>query len=686
MKISTNWLKEFVTISPPLEALAERLTMAGLEVKRIEAKPELRDTVFEVEVTTNRADWLSHLGVAREIRAVDNTGLKLPPAQNPEHRPMPAGWRLDLKEADGCPYYTACLMEGIEQKETPDWMRERLLACGFRSVNLTVDITNYVLLEMGQPLHAFDADLLKGKEIQIRRAKPGEKLIALNGISCELHTEDLVIADRERAVAVAGVMGGRETEVSERTRNILLESAFFSPRWVRKTALRHNLASESSYRFERRVDPEGVDGGRERAVWLFRELAGARLVSAVLKAGRKPTLEKSRIHLSLDQVKKVLGVDLKPSQVHSVFTRLGLETKNEGPETWVVGIPSYRADLERPIDLVEEVARIVGYEKIPETLPRRAPVEIPENPLRDLEEKTRDFLAGAGFFETVTFSLVNPKPFEEMGFDLKEGVEIQNPIHKELTLLRPSFLGSFLDVVSRNERIGERSIAIFETASLYRRKTKGLPPLEEKSLGILVAGEQERGWKDAKRPFNFYDLKGILESWLGFLGIPSYSFESEKFSALAPGALLSVGRETVGFLGEVTPHLAGQWDLRSKAFFAEISLEKLVRHLPREKKFKELPRYPSMERDLSLVVEEAVSAREMVKEIESLGKGFVRGVKLFDLFRGGRVPEGRKNLAFRVTYQSLERTLVSEEIQTLHEEIAARLTQKFQAAFQEEKR
>ena len=444
MKISTNWLKDFVTVTPPLEGLAERLTMAGLEVKRIEAKPELKDTVLEVEITTNRPDWLSHLGVAREIRAVENTGLKIPPSQNLEHCPMPPGWRIELKEAEGCPYYTACLIEGVEWRETPDWMQNRLQACGIRSINLIVDITNYVLLEMGQPLHAFDADLLRGKEVQVRRAKPDEVLVTIDGARHALTSDDLVIADNERTVALAGVMGGRDTEVNERTRNILLESAFFHPRWIRKSSLRHGLASESTYRFERRVDPEGVDAARNRAIYLFQELTGPRNISAILKAGQKPTPAKQKIHLSLDYAKKVLGMEIKPSQVHSVLTRLGLEAKNESTETWVVTIPSYRPDLERPVDLVEEVARLIGYEKIPESLPARAPLDFIPHPLRKLEEKTRDFLAGLGLFETITFSLVKPRDVEGMGHDSKKCFPFIIPSIKTSRFFAPLSFPAFL--------------------------------------------------------------------------------------------------------------------------------------------------------------------------------------------------------------------------------------------------
>ncbi len=685
MKVSTNWLKDFVTLPPPLERLAERLTMVGLEVKRAAPEPELKDTVFEVEVTTNRPDWLSHLGVAREIHALENTGLKIPPTENPGERPMPSGWKLELKEAEGCPYYTACLLEGVQANETPEWMKNRLLACGMRSIHLVVDITNYVLLEFGQPLHAFDADLLRGKTVEVRRAKSGENLIAIDGTRQELLGTDLVIADRERAVAIAGVMGGQETEVSGRTRNILLESAFFHPRWVRKTALRLGLASESSYRFERRVDPEGVDSGRERAIRLFRELAGVSRVTAVLKAGRKPTLPKPKLHLSLEEVEKVLGVAMKPHQVHSILTRLSLEPKNENPENWVVTVPSYRPDLERPVDLIEEIARLGGYEKIPESLPERPPLERKPNPLRRLEEATRNFFSGAGLFETVTSSLVPPALFKGSGIDLKGTVQIHNPINEELTLLRPSLLISLLEVLRRNERVGESSVLIFEIANCYRRKSEAVPPEEEKTLGFLLGGARPAGWKDAKRSFDFYDLKGILQGYLDSIGIVEVSFSTDDAPYFMAGTSLLIGKEKIGTLGEVSASLRNKVDIRSRAFFGELSLERVVRRLPGVRKVKEIPRFPPMERDLSVVVEESVKLSELVSQIEQLGQGLVRNVELFDLFRGGRVPKGEKNVALRITYQSPDKTLLSDEIQKLHDSIASEVAKKFKASFQEKR-
>lgn len=685
MRISTNWLRDFVTLAPPLERIAERLTMVGLEVKRIEPRPDIKDTIFEIEVTTNRPDWLSHFGVAREIHAVENTGLKIPPSKNPEHRPMPSGWKLDLKEADGCPYYTACLIEGIQEGPTPDWMKNRLEASGLRSINLLVDITNYVLLEIGQPLHAFDADLLRGHEVQIRRAKAGENFAAINGVTHALGSEDLVIADRERTVALAGIMGGSETEVSSKTRNIFLESAFFHPRWVRRSSLRRGLSSESSYRFERRVDPEGVDLGLERAIYLFRELAHPRNVSAVTRAGRKPIMEKSHIHLSLEQVGKILGMEVKPHQIHSILTRLALDVKSDSPETWVVGVPSYRPDLQRPVDLVEEVARLGGYDKIQETLPERPPIEIPTNPLRNLEEKTRDFFAGVGLFETVSFSLTNPSHFETAGFDPKAFLEIHNPIHQELTLLRPSFLISLIEVLSRNERFGQQSVSIFEVANLYFQGAKDSSPAEERWVGILLAGERTAGWNDSRRAMDFYDLKGVIEDYLEYLDVGPPVFVSLEAPCFEGAAQIKIGSETVGQIGRVSKTLRKAWDLSSKPIFAEINLERLVPLLPKKRRFKDIARYPSVARDLSIIVDEKIQVAEILSFITQLGKDWVREVTLIDLFRGGRVPKGCQNLTFRITYQSTEQTLLSEEVQQLHNEIASQVSRKFAAVFQERK-
>jgi phenylalanyl-tRNA synthetase beta chain len=304
------------------------------------------------------------------------------------------------------------------------------------------------------------------------------------------------------------------------------------------------------------------------------------------------------------------------------------------------------------------------------------------DPLRVLEERTRNFLAGIGLFETVTSSLTNPRHFEAAGYDLSGALQIHNPLHQDLTLLRPSFLASLLEVLARNERAGARSVLIFEVANLYSHRDRENSPREEKSLGILLAGDREAGWEDSKRALDFYDLKGMLEGYFHFLGIQDYSFSPREHPTFARGARVSAGKQEIGCLGRIAATLKDQWDLGSEAVFAELSLEKLAGLLPRERKFREFPRYPSVERDLAVVVDEGVKVGEVASAIERLGKGLVRQVDLFDLFRGGRIPEGQKNLAFRLTYQSPERTLLSDEVQRLHNEIASEVARKFQGAFQ----
>ncbi|MBI3313312.1 MAG: phenylalanine--tRNA ligase subunit beta [Candidatus Omnitrophica bacterium] len=684
MKISVNFLKDFVKLTPPFERVAEKLTMAGLEVKKVEPVTTGKDFVFEIEITSNRPDWLSHLGVAREIAAVEGLSLKMPDLPASDKRSFPAGWKLDLKEKEGCPYYSGVLIEGINWAPTPDFMKERLQACGLRSINLIVDITNYVLLEIGQPLHAFDADLLKGKEIQIRRVKAGESFTAIDQSLLTLLASDLVIADHDRPVALAGVMGGANSEVSEKTRNIFLESAFFNPRWVRQTSRRLGLTSESSYRFERRVDPQGVDLGRERAIYLIQKYAKPRFIGGVLKAGSKPVVSQGRVHLKAEEIQKVLGVSVKPREVISILTRLGLEVKSTSADAWNVGIPSFRSDLTRSIDLIEEIARIHGYDKLPESLPeRQPPTVLSRHSQLKLQNKAREFFTGAGLFETVTFSLISETGLDP-DKDLSDAVTIVNPMNKELTRMRPVMIPSLLQVVKKNVSQGAKRVPIFEIANIYRRDGNKSTQ-EEGVLAIAFYGDvRVKNWLDPQRKSTFYDLKGLVESFLNNLGIRGFRFNSSRHSLLNDTGSESIclNSEDIGFLGTVHPRLLKLWDLESEVHFAQVSLKKLHPHVLWQRVFHDLPRFPSMERDLSLLVQESVKAGEIQEEIERLGEGLVQKIELFDLFRGGRVKPGHKNVAFRVTYQFHERTLVSEEIQKLHTKIADELVKKFQAAFQ----
>ncbi len=684
MKVSTNWLKDFVELAPPVGRIAERLTLAGLEVKKCEALAHPSDTLFEIEITSNRPDWLSHWGVAREIAAVENISLKNPGVDPEAGRMPPPGWKILIKDAAGCPYYTGVLIEGISETKTPDFIVNRLLACGIRSINLIVDITNYVLMEVGQPLHAFDADLIRGKEIVVRKPKQGEKFTLINGAEIELKTEDLLIADSDRAVALAGVMGGKDSEISDKTRNVFLESAFFSPGRVRKTSHAHQISSDSSYRFERRVDPEGVDLGRSRALALIQKYAKPRHISAVIKAGEKPQLDVKTIHFRIDEVRQVLGVEIKPSQIVSILTRLGLDAKPHSEGVLKVGIPSFRADLTRSIDLIEEIARIYGFDNIPETLPARPPVSLAENPRLSLERKVRQYLSGAGLCETVTFSLISGEGLDAAK-DLKQAVQIVNPLQHGLHWMRPTLVTSLLNVIQKNVNAGADSIPVFEIANVYSMPDVHRHPVEERVCAIALYGKKAtQTWLDAARSVTFFDLKGYVEAILKNAGCEDLCVAKFQKSYFLEGTAeeLRTWQTPLAFMGQVSDELLEKWDLKEPVYYAEISLEKILPQAQKIRAFKEWPKYPAIERDLSIVVKDSVKSGDLLGEIRGLGQGLIREVSLFDLFRGKRVPEGFKNLAFRVVYQSPERTLVSDEVQKIHEKIAETLVEKHKASFQ----
>lgn len=684
MKISVQWLQDFIKLSPPLERIAENLTLAGLEVKKLGEPLASKEGYFEIEITSNRPDWLSHLGVAREISAIENLPLKLPAVDEVMSRQAATGWKINVKEQEGCPYYSGVLIEGISIEETPDFIKDRLALCGVRSINLIVDITNYVLLETGQPLHAFDADLIKGKEIRVRPAKNGETMMAIDGRKLELKAQDLVIADAERPIALAGVMGGSETEVSHKSRNIFLESAFFQPRWVRQMSRKHALSTESSYRFERRVDPEGVDFGRDRALWLIKKYAKPRFVSSVIKSGQKPNLEKPTVLLSSEHIEKTLGTSVKPHQVASILTRLGLQVTSTSAKSWKTKIPSFRADLTRPVDLVEEVARIYGFDHLPETLPERSPLFRPENKLQRISERARDFFSGAGFFETVTFSLVSQKGFDDE--TLKRAVRIVNPQNKELVWMRPFLFASLTEVIRKNQHASNHDVFIFEIANVYGKSDSSKHSEEEKTLGLAMCGDwKPKSWLDASRGVTFFDLKGVLQTFFDVCGIRNFTFHKAKaISHLNPfiSEVVMVDKKAVGYVGQLSDSLQKEWGLENPVILAELSLPALSEAAAWVKRFRELPKFPAIKRDLSLTIPETVNAGDIIKMIKEHGKGLVDDVEVFDLFRGGRIPKGCKNVGFRVTYRSAEKTLISSEIQALHASIASELVKYFQAAFQ----
>lgn len=686
MKVSLNWLKDYVSLKQRGEEIARLLTSAGLEVKGVDAFPDFKDEVMEIEITSNRPDWLSHVGVAREIAAVSGGKLIFPEWQNPEKKGRESFSRdrkkilpIEIQDTKACPYYTACLLENVEFGESPDFIKKRLLAVGMRPINLIVDVTNFVLLELGQPLHAFDWDRLSQEKILVRRAREKETLRAINGTEYPLNVQDLLITDGARPIAIGGVMGGLESEVSMSTRNILLESAYFAPAVIRRTSQRLGLSSDSSYRFERGVDPAGVDIGRERAIRLIRQYAkSVGKVSVVFKGGRLPKKE-GIIRFPFDEIRRILGVEIPSQKVSQYFRALGLSVRPGKKGTVTVGVPSFRQDLIRPVDLVEEAARLYGYDRISETLPDIQPVYIEEKKLRKTEETVREAALSAGLNETVTFSLISEKVFEKLSVPLMAVTRVVNPQNKELTLMRPSLFPSLLEVVKTNfYHSSSNDVKLFEIASVYGPEVNRELPKEEWTFAAAIAGTKNAHWLEKGRKYALFDLKGIFEELFDRLGV-QVKFVPGENSFLEQALSMECQGETLGVLGKVSGPVKAFYDISSDAFIGQISLEKTANLALLEHRYKSLPKYPASRRDMALVLGENVPAGEVISHLRSLGIAFICGIDVLDFYRGGQIPAGKKSLAFSIEYRADDKTLTAEEVNALHAKVVESVSRHFSA-------
>ncbi len=707
MKISLTWLNEL--LSEPLELtveeLAKRLTMAGLEVEGIHepiAKVVgLDDVVLEVNVTPNRPDALSHWGVARDLAALTGIGLK-PPT-------LPAGIdtatdregagrvvrvvRVVIEAKDRCQRYAARLIEGVKVAPSPDWLTRRLQACGVRPINNLVDVTNYVLMELGQPLHAFDYDRLSEGRVVVRLAREGETLKTLDGREQVLSQDDLVIADAQRAQALAGVMGGETSEVNPGTTRVLLEAAAFSPPSVRRTAKRHGFHTEASHRFERGVDAaEGLVRALDRAAALIAELGGGKVKGGRWDAVATPLVPRS-IALRFDRVGALLGCDVPPAETQRILTALGFTLTEPTAVGAKVTVPSYRVDIEGEADLVEEVARIRGYAAIPSELP---PSRVPSAQLSSRERaeaRMRQVLVGAGFDEAINYSFNDPRELEALGS--RTLVRLRNPLTAESSAMRTHLSVGLLQCLARNLRHGASAVRLFEVGRVYRPEPAAanakerITPVAQEQLrlgGLLHGSRFERVWthaspgpgaKDAS--LDFYDAKGAVETVLEALGVAGVQFSPAEEAGYHPRAtarLVAEDGAVLGQVGALDPRWAKRLELPAGVFLFELDAEALFALSARAQAataYRPLPKYPAVTRDLAVVVpleqpQEAV--RQVILEV---GQPLVGAAQLFDVYVGKPLPEGKKNLAFALEYRSPERTLTDEEVTRAHQEIVSQV-------------
>jgi phenylalanyl-tRNA synthetase beta chain len=634
----------------------------------------LDDAVLDIEVEPNRPDFLSVFGVAREVSAATGVPLQEPDlAIEEDAEEAAAVATIELRDLEGCPHYLARVIRGVAPAASPLRVQARLTASGMRPISAVVDATNYAMLELGQPLHAFDMDRLAGPGIVVRRAAEGERLTTLDGVDRVFATEDLLICDAERPVAIAGVMGGADAEVSDATSTILLESATFTRTGVLRTARRLGLHSEASHRFERGIDSEGTERGAARGAALIAEWSGGRVLRGVAEAGAVPP--RRWVSMRPSRASTLLGYEVSPQDAAAVFETLRMEARSTG-EALEVEIPGYRVDVEHEVDLIEEVARIQGYDRIESTMPTvRQAGGMP--PSYAFARRLRDVLLRAGLREARLLSFASDEDLALTGDT--EAIRLQNPLQSDEAALRTSLLPGLLHAVARNRARGVRSVALFEVGTVFR----AADPVEERSrVAVVLHGAAAEGWDADHRPFDALDATGVIEALMEELGIGSWSLGEAPGQPMHPGrsATVLVDGRPAGMVGELHPGLAEGLELEGRVALAELEVPALSAAAAAARfELRDVPRFPPIRRDLAFVVPEDAPAGAVRAGLETAAGDLLGSSLLFDVHRGEPLPDGTKSLAFAVEFRAPDRTLTGEEADRAVAAVVERLRSDFGA-------
>ncbi|MBC8287176.1 MAG: phenylalanine--tRNA ligase subunit beta [Nitrospinae bacterium] len=692
MKVQVDWLKEYTEIDVPADELGHVLTMAGLEIEShetVELPDGEKSEVLELNVTPNRGYCLSHIGVAREVSALLNKSLKLSdPLRMLEAESGKVEGRVSVEnlEPELCPRYCALVIENVKVGPSPKWLKDRLVAIGLRPINNIVDVTNFVMMEYGQPLHAFDKDLLVGNKIVIRRANQGEAFASLDGTELKLEPDALVIADGEKPVALAGIMGGTNSQVSETTCHVVLESACFDPAIVRKGSKKYGLRSDSSYRFERGVDWNGVVSAQARAALLIKELAGGEICSGrvdIYPETGKPL----SIPLRVSRVNQLLGASFNAGQIRDLLSRLGMEIA-EPSETMQVKIPSFRPDLSREVDLIEEIARIDGFDKVDTVFPVAGVRPVKISARQSVIKKVREVFCCTGFAETVHFSFIERLYAEEFktafASEKDQMIALKNPLSSENDTMRTSLLPGLLKTAWLNLSKGQKPLKLFEVGSVYFSEPSG-ERTEKAVLSAIVLGPYElTPWKPRGQEYDFYDLKGVLETLMEHLHLKlETSSDSKPF--LMPGKSVRVranGKE-LGYLAQVAPEQKLVSEMGQNVYALELDLGALENALSSSLRFQPIARFPETYRDISILVDRSVTSQRIADMILKTGSPLIQKVELYDHFEGKKIQADKKSLTFALSFQSADRTLSDEEVAPLFEKIIQTLKNELGASLRE---
>ncbi|HJR58474.1 MAG TPA: phenylalanine--tRNA ligase subunit beta [Vicinamibacterales bacterium] len=654
MRIVHEWLAELVDVPADVETVAREISLRGFEVAAVESG------VIDFEITANRPDCLSHAGIAREAsviwpqparagRGAELSGRVVAPGSPP----------VTIEAPDLCPRYSARLFD-VVVGPSPARLARRLEAAGIRSINNVVDITNYVMLQMGQPMHAFDLERLAGGQLVVRRARPGETLRTLDGLDRALDVEMLVIADAERAVAVGGVMGGQGSEISESTTKMVLESAYFQPASVRRTSRRLNLKTEASIRFERGADVGATSAALEHATQLLEQIGAARVLGMVdvYPAPKAPV----QLKLRGERIARVLGLTVPPADVARILGGLGFTATADGDNRWAIVVPGFRPDVTREIDLVEEVGRHYGFDRLPATFPVLAAAQVPPDPGIERDRRARAVLTASGVSESMTFAFIEhaaAAPFCAPG---SEPAAIANPLSEKFAVLRPSLLPGLVDSSAHNRRRGRKDVRLFESGSRFT------PAGEGRAVAVAWSGAGNAAhWSAPPRTVDFFDVKGVVEMLCSAFGVDDLKFATAETSYLVGGRAAAVrsGDVTLGVLGQLLPSIAEArgFPAGEELYVAELDLDALApRGTDRELRAETLPKFPPIVRDLSILVGEALPAAAVRGTIRSAAPAFLQSIVEFDRYQGKGIPEARVSLSLRLTFRSQDRTLTDDEV------------------------
>jgi phenylalanyl-tRNA synthetase beta chain len=692
MKVVYNWLKEFVDVTASPADLRARLSLAGVAVDSIEETAA--GPVLDAEVTANRPDCLGHLGIAREVAAIYRLPLKpLHPKLKESREKAADATRVEIQAPDLCGRFTARVLRGVKVQPSPDWLRQGLEAIGEKSINNVVDVTNYVMFELGHPLHAFDFDKLQEHRIVVRRAKPAEKIRTLDGADRTLTKDMCVIADAARAVSIGGVMGGAETEISFSTRNVVIECAWFDPISIRRTSKSLGLRSEASYRFERGADPEMAELASRRAAELIQQVAGGELLAGVVDVYPHPEPEK-KIELSRKELLRVMGADVPDRDIEAILSALGFHPVrvdvNRGSDgsiaaVWECRQVSWRRDVTRGIDLIEEVARHYGYDKFP---PRLPPAKLPAHrlPYAEAQDRLRERIVALGYQEIVEIPIVDTRRNELFRPENLAPAVIGNPLAEDASVMRSTGTVSMLRAIEWNLNHGQRNLRLFEIGKTYELRDGA--PVETQVLTLGSTGmAQEKTIYDAAREFTFADLKGDLDRIGEVAGGFAWQSGGPQWLTGSRAAQIALAAKSpapahFGTTGQLAKRIADIYKFRQDVFVAELKLEPLVTGVEAAnaaRRFKPLPRFPAVERDFSLVLADGVTFAQVDATIRSLQIAELESIEAADLFRGGQVPAGKFSLMIRVKFQSAEATFTDAQLNDFSARIVAALQQKLGA-------